>query len=46
MINFNGSLRLPSEANITVFNRGYNYGDALFETLKVVNGKIFFLEDH
>ncbi|MFK7833204.1 MAG: aminotransferase class IV [Winogradskyella sp.] len=46
MINFNGTLLLPSEAKLTVHNRGYNYGDALFETLKVVNGHIFFWEDH
>jgi len=46
MINFNGTLLSQSEAKITIANRGYKYGDALFETLKVVNGKIFFWEDH
>lgn len=27
-------------------NRGFHYADAVFETLKVHNNKIFFLEDH
>lgn len=46
MVNFNGNLVSDRQANLTFENRGYNYGDALFETLKVVNGKIFFWEDH
>ncbi|GAB5563768.1 MAG: aminotransferase class IV [Winogradskyella sp.] len=46
MVNFNGQLEEKVDASLTVENRGYKYGDALFETLKVVNGKIFFWEDH
>ena len=46
MINFNGNLVAESNSKLTSENRGYKYGDALFETLKVVNGKIFFWEDH
>ncbi len=46
MVNFNGSIQTESDSKLTVNNRGYKYGDALFETLKVVNGKIFFWEDH
>ena len=46
MINFNGTLQSQSDIKLTTENRGYKYGDALFETLKVVNGKIFFWEDH
>lgn len=46
MVNFNGELLATDSANLTTGNRGYKYGDALFETLKVVNGIIFFWEDH
>ncbi|WP_299116189.1 aminotransferase class IV [uncultured Winogradskyella sp.] len=46
MINFNGNLINNTDSKLTSENRGYKYGDALFETLKVVNGKIFFWEDH
>lgn len=45
MINFNGSL-LPQDANILTQNRAFLYGDAVFETVKIVNSKILFLEDH
>lgn len=46
MVNNNGLLQSKSQVSIDLENRGYKYGDALFETLKVVNGKIFFWEDH
>ncbi|WP_299278532.1 aminotransferase class IV [uncultured Psychroserpens sp.] len=45
MINLSGELTENTEI-ITHDNRGYNYGDALFETMKVVHGKILFWEDH
>ncbi|MBT0608171.1 aminotransferase class IV [Aequorivita echinoideorum] len=45
MINFNGTLLLE-EKQIELHNRGLNYGDAVFETMKVSGGKIFFWEDH
>jgi branched-chain amino acid aminotransferase len=46
MINNNGTLQEINDAALAFQNRGYKYGDALFETLKVVNGSIFFWEDH
>ncbi|MBT8244700.1 MAG: aminotransferase class IV [Winogradskyella sp.] len=46
MINFNGKLVNIEDAKVSIENRGYKYGDALFETIRVVNGHIFFLEDH
>ncbi len=45
MINLNGKLT-ESQSNFNIENRGYKYGDALFETCKVVHGKILFWEDH
>lgn len=45
MVNFNGEL-LANAAILSCENRGYKYGDALFETIKVNNGKPLFWEDH
>jgi branched-chain amino acid aminotransferase len=45
MINFNGMI-VSEDANIVANNRGFLYGDAVFETIKIVNSKILFLEDH
>ncbi|MBI9041339.1 aminotransferase class IV [Lutibacter sp.] len=46
MINLNGSLINNSSTILTAENRAFKYGDALFETLKVTDLKIHFLEDH
>lgn len=45
MINFNGTI-VSEDTNILIQNRGFLYGDAVFETVKIVNSKILFLEDH
>jgi branched-chain amino acid aminotransferase len=45
MINFNGTL-VSEDTNIVAKNRGFLYGDAVFETVKIINSKILFLEDH
>jgi branched-chain amino acid aminotransferase len=45
MINYNGSL--TGETNLQLQeNRAFLYGDSIFETLKVLDGKVLFLEDH
>ena len=46
MINFNGTILEKHKAAISISNRGLNYGDAIFETLRVSAGKIYFWEDH
>lgn len=45
MINFNGTI-LEKEENILTHNRAFLYGDGVFETVKIINNKILFLEDH
>ncbi|TWO32490.1 aminotransferase class IV [Seonamhaeicola sediminis] len=45
MINFNGNI-LESNKKLSLENRGFAYGDALFETIKVSHSKVLFLEDH
>lgn len=45
MINFNGTL-VSQDATILTQNRGFLYGDAVFETVKVIDNRILFLEDH
>jgi len=45
MINFNGTL-VEQDSNILTNNRAFLYGDAVFETVKIINSKILFLEDH
>jgi len=46
MINDNGTLVQNDKAFLDPMNRGLLYGDGVFETLKAVNGKILFWEDH
>jgi len=46
MINKNGILEPAATATISPENRGLHYGDAVFETIKVSAGKVFFWEDH
>ena len=45
MINFNGTIQ--DSSNLVIENnRGFLFGDSVFETMKVVNNKVLFLEDH
>jgi len=46
MINFNGELQHPDTINLTSENRAFKYGDAIFETVKVIPHKVIFWEDH
>lgn len=46
MINHNGQLVAFNDVKITPDNRAFKYGDAVFETVKILNGKVVFWEDH
>lgn len=46
MINLEGKIVDEKEAKLSIFNRGFAYGDSVFETIRVINGKIMFWEDH
>lgn len=46
MINYNGTLIHSENAILSAENRAFKYGDALFETLKLTNFSIHYIEDH
>jgi branched-chain amino acid aminotransferase len=46
MVNFNGTLLKEDAHFLNNANRGLRYGDSLFEAIRVVNGSIYFLEEH
>jgi len=46
MINFNGELLFEENVKLSPENRGFKYGDAIFETIKVSNNRVIFWEDH
>lgn len=46
MINLNGTVLKDAEAAVAIDNRGLNYGDAVFETMRFSARKIYFWEDH
>ena len=46
MINYNGALIEKELFQLSINNRGFSYGDSLFETIRIEEGEICFLEDH
>ncbi|MBW4891427.1 aminotransferase class IV [Mucilaginibacter sp. HMF5004] len=45
-INFNGEI-LPADTNLlTIANRGFRYGDGLFESMRLMKGKLKFVDLH
>ncbi len=46
MINYNGNIISKNNVTLSIENRAFKYGDALFETIKVLDGKVLFAEDH
>ncbi|MCU4188623.1 aminotransferase class IV [Flavobacterium sp. HXWNR29] len=45
MVNYNGNIQENSNCTVES-NRGFLYGDAVFETIKVLDNKVLFLEGH
>ncbi|MEW6087238.1 MAG: aminotransferase class IV [bacterium] len=45
-ININGKFYKEKDAKISVLDRGFLYGDGVFETMRVYKGRIFTLEKH
>lgn len=46
IVYLNGELLPLSEAKVSVLDRGFLYGDGLFETIRVYRGKPFLFEAH
>ncbi|MCM2321982.1 MAG: aminotransferase class IV [Oligoflexia bacterium] len=46
LINVNGQILKPEEAKVSVFDRGYLYGDSLYEVARTYNGAFFRLDEH
>lgn len=46
LVMINGDLVAPERAAISVFDRGFLYGDSVFETLRTYRGVPFALDEH
>lgn len=46
MVNYNGALIEKESFQLSKNNRGFSYGDSLFETIRIEEGEVCFLEDH
>lgn len=45
-VSFNGRILLPEEAMVSVFDRGFLYGDSVYEVVRTYRGVPFELEAH
>jgi branched-chain amino acid aminotransferase len=41
-----GEVRLPEEAKVSIFDRGFLYGDSVYETIGTAYGRLFAARDH
>lgn len=46
MVNHNGEILEKESATLSISNRGYAYGDSVFESIRAINGKLMFWEEH
>jgi D-alanine transaminase len=42
----NGDWMAPEDAKVSVFDRGFMFGDGIYEVMAVYDGKVFALEEH
>jgi branched-chain amino acid aminotransferase len=45
-VHIGGRVCLPEEAKISVFDRGFLYGDSVYETIGTVQGRLFAVDEH
>jgi branched-chain amino acid aminotransferase len=45
-VHVDGHICLPDEAKVSVFDRGFLYGDSVYETIGTVRGRLFALSEH
>jgi branched-chain amino acid aminotransferase len=45
-VHVDGHICLPEEAKVSVFDRGFLYGDSVYETIGTVRGRLFALSEH
>lgn len=46
LVSLDGRIVPPAEAMVSVFDRGFLYGDSVFEVLRTYGGKLFGFEEH
>lgn len=46
LVNLNGQLLRQEEAVVSLFDRGFQFGDGLFETMRSYGGKVYLLSRH
>ncbi len=46
LVYINGQIVAPKDARISIFDRGFLYGDSVFETMRVYGGEVFALSAH
>lgn len=46
IVNMNGAILKPEEATISIFDRGFLYGDSIYEVTRSYEGKILYLDEH
>ena len=46
LVLIDGVVYAPEEARVSVYDRGFLYGDSVFETIRTYGGKAFALDEH